>query len=119
MKLTLEQFETQFADNNLSVTDWFDTTYGLFKELEALDRSRREWYQKGYAEAEYECKAKDEEIRRLNNLYADTIKEVGKLDEDYSKVAYDFESAVMEIQRLKIAVETLTEVISLIKPTKH
>ena len=65
MKLTLEQFETQFADNNLSVTDWFDTTYGLFKELEALDRSRREWYQKGYAEAEYECKAKDEEIHYL------------------------------------------------------
>ena len=36
MKLTLEQFETQWAENNLSVTDWFDTTYGLFKELEAL-----------------------------------------------------------------------------------
>ncbi len=87
MKLTLEQFETQFADNNLSVTDWFDTTYGLFKELEALDRSRREWYQNGYAEAEYECKAKDEKLKQL--------------DDAYSKVASDFESAVMEIERLK------------------
>ena len=36
MKITLEQFETQWAENNLSVTDWFDTTYELFKELEAL-----------------------------------------------------------------------------------
>ena len=36
MKLSLEQFEEQWAENRLSVTDWFDTTYGLFKELEAL-----------------------------------------------------------------------------------
>ena len=36
MKLTLEQFETKWAENNLSVTDWFDTTYELFKELETL-----------------------------------------------------------------------------------
>ena len=36
MTLSLEQFEKQWAENRLSVTDWFDTTYGLFKELEAL-----------------------------------------------------------------------------------
>ena len=46
-------------------------------------------------------KAKDEEIKRLNNLYADTVKEVGKLDDAYSKIASDFESAVMEIEALK------------------
>ena len=40
MKLTLEQFETQWAENELSVTDWFDTTYGLFKELEALHQPK-------------------------------------------------------------------------------
>lgn len=61
-------------------------------------------------------KAKDKEIMRLNNLYADTIKEVGKLDEDYSKVASDFESAVMEIDRLKAQ---LSSVHNLMYRTKH
>ena len=32
-----------------------------------------------YNDHEAQLKAKDEEIRRLNNLYADTIKELGKL----------------------------------------
>ena len=36
MTLSQEEFEKQWAENNLSVTDWFDTTYGLFKELEAI-----------------------------------------------------------------------------------
>ena len=34
MILTKEQFETQWAENTLTTTDWFDTTWALFKELE-------------------------------------------------------------------------------------
>ena len=61
-----------------------------------------------------ELKAKDEEIRRLNNLYADTIKELGKLDDAYSKVAYDFESAVMEIERLKIETKKARSIVAML-----
>ena len=45
-----------------------------------------------YDEHEAQMKAKDDEIRRLNNLYADTIKELG--------------DAYMEIERLKKAIDT-------------
>ena len=51
MILTKEQFETQWAENTLTTTDWFDTTWALFKELEEARHTRREWYQKGYNEA--------------------------------------------------------------------
>ena len=40
-----------------------------------------------YKDHEAQLKAKDEEIRRLNNLYADTIKDLG--------------DALIEIERLK------------------
>ncbi len=44
-----------------------------------------------YDEHEAQMKAKDEEIRRLNNLYADTIKELG--------------DTLMEIERLKAVIK--------------
>ena len=50
---------------------------------------------------EAQLKAKDEEIERL------TAK-LTLCDDAYSKVANDFESAVMEIERLKEALEVLT-----------
>ena len=55
-----------------------------------------------------ELKAKDEEIRRLNNLYADTIKDLGevlmeieRLKESYAAITNNFECALREIDRLK------------------
>lgn len=51
-----------------------------------------------------ELKAKDDEIRRLNNLYADTIKDLG--------------DAIIEIERLKETINTSIEEIeyAIIKP---
>ena len=53
-------------------------------------------------------KAKDDEIRRLNNLYADTIKDLGdalieieRLKESYAAITNNFECAIREIDRLK------------------
>ena len=53
-------------------------------------------------------KAKDDEIKRLNNLYADTIKELGeavmeidRLNEAYTAITNNFECALREIDRLK------------------
>ena len=57
---------------------------------------------------EAQLKAKDEEIRRLNNLYSDTIKDLGevlieieRLKESYAAITNNFECALREIDRLK------------------
>ena len=61
-----------------------------------------------YDDCEAQVQAKDEEIRRLNNLYADTIKDLGevlmeieRLKESYAAITNNFECALREIDRLK------------------
>ena len=56
----------------------------------------------------HEAQLKAKEIKRLNNLYADTIKELGeavmeidRLNEAYTAITNNFECALMEIDRLK------------------
>ena len=61
-----------------------------------------------FDEHEAQVQAKDDEIRRLNNLYADTIKDLGevlmeieRLKESYAAITNNFECAIREIDRLK------------------
>ena len=61
-----------------------------------------------YNDHEAQVQAKDDEIRRLNNLYADTIKDLGevlmeieRLKESYAAITNNFECDLREIDRLK------------------
>ena len=61
-----------------------------------------------FNDREAQVQAKDDEIRRLNNLYADTIKDLGevlmeieRLKESYAAITNNFECAIREIDRLK------------------
>ena len=54
MILTKEQFETQWAENTLTTTDWFDTTWALFKELEeAMKPKTCDTFDKGASSTNY------------------------------------------------------------------
>ena len=75
MEKALEILNQQLRDETL----WLDSHEEAIKELEEAKLTRREWYQKGYAEA-----MKPKTCEGCSNLFFDEIEEVYKCINDVS-----------------------------------